>query len=51
MLRELSAGPEKQHRESKAESLDLSQIIQSLESHTEKFGTYEERSSIISALS
>lgn len=39
MLRELSAGPEKQHRESKAESLDLSQIIQSLESHTEKFGT------------
>lgn len=38
MLRKLSAGPEKQYRELKAQSLDLSPTVQSFESHTEKFG-------------
>ena len=47
MLEELSAGSEKQYRESKAERLDLSLEIQSLESHSKKFGLYEEGNNII----
>ena len=47
MLKELPPGSEKQYRESKAERLDLSLEIQSLESHSKKFGVYEEGNNII----
>ena len=47
MLKKLSPGSEKQYRESKAERLYLSLEIQSLESHSNKFGFYEEGNNII----
>ena len=47
MLEELSPGSEKQYRESNAEMLVLSLQIQSLESHSKKFGLYEEGNNII----